>query len=321
MTDWLAEFMSALDAQMADLPGIGRLFARDWQILSFGAADGFSLFNADGVQDIPSDARAENLSQHTCLRLGPGQGQVRSLQLPRAAAGSLREAVRLSLETISPMPVEDTAFAIVDSTQSPDGEQVVVSVALASKARLARMQARAHEAGIKLGCIDVLDPRDSQASPRYDLRSGLSPANGLRPSALVAGLCVLMLLGAGALQAWAHFDLQPKWQELAAATGAQAPQASQMQKDAWQAQMPFVQAWSTITRLLPDTAWADSLHMQGNVIRISGHAVNSAAIVPLLEASPLLSNVRFVAASVQEDDGKESFEIEALLHPQAEGGS
>lgn len=313
--NWLADFMAALDAQMTALPGIGRLFARKWQILNYSSADGFALFSEAGVQNIPAEYGAADLSRNICLRLGPGQGQVRSLSLPRAAAGNLREAVRLSLETISPMPVEDTAFAIVETSRSDDGEQMVVSVAMASKARLLRMESRAQEAGISLGCIDVLDTRDSLAAPEYDLRRGHAPTRGISPSMLTVVLCALMLIAAGILHGMAHFDLQPKWQAIAAKYGPQAPQASQMQRDAWQAQVPFVKAWAEITRLLPDQAWADSLQMQGNVVRISGHAVNSAALVPLLEASPMLFNVHFTAASVQGDDGNESFEIEAQLDP------
>lgn len=318
-SDRLADFTSALDSQMAELPGIGRLFARNWQILTYGPAEGFSLLDEEGVREIAAEYGAGNLTRHTCLRLGPGQGQVRSLSLPRAASGNLREAVRLSLETISPMPVEDTAFAIVDTARSDTGENVIVSVAVASKARLQRMEIRAQEAGVALGCVDVLDPTDSLATPRYDLRSGHSPAQGMRPSILLAALCALMLVGAGLLHGLARFDLQPKWQALAASSSAQAPKASQMQRQARQEQTPFVQVWAEITRLLPDTAFADSLQMQGNVVRISGHADNAAALVPLLGASPMLTNVRFAAASVQGDDGRESFEIEAQVSPAPEG--
>ena len=54
-----------------------------------------------------------------------------------------------------------------------------------------------------------------------------------------------------------------------------------------------MRAFDEITRVLPDSTWASRLDIDIGEIQLQGQSSSSAALIQLLEASPLLQNVRF----------------------------
>jgi general secretion pathway protein L len=50
-----------------------------------------------------------------------------------------------------------------------------------------------------------------------------------------------------------------------------------------------------LTRLLPDDTWVNTLRLRDGGVELNGHAQASAALIPLLDASPLFGNVRFLS--------------------------
>jgi general secretion pathway protein L len=50
-----------------------------------------------------------------------------------------------------------------------------------------------------------------------------------------------------------------------------------------------------VTRLVPDDTWVNSLRLRDGKIELNGHSDASAALIPILDASPLFGNVRFLS--------------------------
>jgi general secretion pathway protein L len=50
-----------------------------------------------------------------------------------------------------------------------------------------------------------------------------------------------------------------------------------------------------LTRLLPDDTWVSSLRLREGGVELNGHSEASAALIPVLDASPLFGNVRFLS--------------------------
>lgn len=64
-----------------------------------------------------------------------------------------------------------------------------------------------------------------------------------------------------------------------------------------------------LTRVIPDTAWVQSLTYSEEGLQIEGHAESATELIPLLEASPMLRNVVFLSTITKGRDGKERFRI------------
>ncbi len=64
-----------------------------------------------------------------------------------------------------------------------------------------------------------------------------------------------------------------------------------------------------LSEAIPEDAWLTSLDMEkGEQLRISGHASSAAKLIPLLESSPYLENVKFEAPTTTRDFGGEVVE-------------
>jgi len=71
---------------------------------------------------------------------------------------------------------------------------------------------------------------------------------------------------------------------------------------------------SELTRLLPDDTWLTQVRIQQRQLIIAGSAPGASDLIALLEASPLLSQVKFSASVVPDPKtGKERFNITAVI--------
>lgn len=70
------------------------------------------------------------------------------------------------------------------------------------------------------------------------------------------------------------------------------------------------------TRLLPDSTWVTQFRLQKEQLTLSGYAVAASTLIEVLEASPILSHVRFASpVTVDSKQGLERFNLSAQLVP------
>jgi general secretion pathway protein L len=69
-----------------------------------------------------------------------------------------------------------------------------------------------------------------------------------------------------------------------------------------------------LTAVMPDSAWVSDLRIDGDVIEFTGFAASAAAIVPLLDASPLLTEADLTSPVVLDaEQNKERFSLRLRL--------
>ncbi|MBL4594970.1 MAG: PilN domain-containing protein [Robiginitomaculum sp.] len=310
----------AFDQQIAAIPVIGSLFLPKWNIIHTDRNAEFSLMTNAGSQDISPSFSLKDIKGRTCLRLGSGMGQLRSIRLPQAANRDPSSAVALNLDTLSPMDPDDTAFCVQSITPIAASDQINVQVALASKTTLQALLSKAKALGLNIAAIDVADPDNATADPQINLIKGQPARAGLRPSMVLAGFYAVMLTCALALNLWASWQLEPQSEQLARQNQPLGFTNARLQRSDRQARLSVTQTWAVVSEALPDTAWANRFTIDRDKLRLGGHAANAAGLVNRLEASPFLSDVRLAAASVQETDGRESFDVLATIADAAISG-
>lgn len=64
-----------------------------------------------------------------------------------------------------------------------------------------------------------------------------------------------------------------------------------------------------LTEIIPDSAWVREIAIEPEGIRLDGYAEAAAELIPLIDASPLFTDVSFLSAITKGRDGKEKFRI------------
>ncbi len=72
-----------------------------------------------------------------------------------------------------------------------------------------------------------------------------------------------------------------------------------------------------LTEIRPDIAWLRGLSLANNKVEIEGYADYSTQLIPELEASPLVTNAKFISTITKGRDGKEVFKIGFKINGQA----
>jgi hypothetical protein len=306
-------FSRAFDQQIAEVPLLGQLFSPKWNIIQGNLNDGFALLSENRLQSIPQQISPKDIKGPNCLRLSTKDGQIRNLQLPAAAAPDPVSAVSLTLDTLSPIAPEDTAFAIQSTTKTTKNSDFSVSIALSSKTRIKQFLDKANEAGLRLSAIDICNPLQPLVNPEINLITGKNADTGFSPTQVWGVSCAGLLIIALALNLWTTTKLEPQLEQYQALNQPAGLSSAMAQQVDWQKRISVSRVWNAVTLALLDSAWAQSMVIDKDQLRLSGKAINAAALVNALESSPVISQVRLAAASVQEDDGSESFDLQAKI--------
>ncbi len=309
------QLIRAFDQQITQLPGLGSLFVSKWNIIHGDMETGFSVLGKDGTAQHLDLVSAAKIRGQNCLRLGPKNGQIRRVPLPGAAITDPTSAIALNLDALSPLPAADTLFAIQQISPINKQDQIEVELALASKTRVEHILAKAHELGLRISAIDIRDSKHPLRDPVIDLLRGGPTRQKRTPSALLAAVCGIFLVLAAGLHIWAAVKLEPQQAQLTAQTTPAGVSIATQQRTDRAARLSVMEIWDTVTKVLPDDAWAEHLSIDQGQLRLAGHANNAAALINAFEAEPAFSGVRLAAASVQEDDGRESFDLVAIISP------
>ncbi len=309
----LSQLRRAFDQQIAQLPVLGSLFSSSWNIIVCDRNDGYLLVTRQGTKQIPQQIAPDHIKGRNCLRLGAGIGQLRSIRLPNAALNDPTSAVRLSLDTLSPLAPEETAFAVQSTTPIEGTDMFEAQIALTSKSKMEELLRNGQSLGLKFAAIDVGNPQVLDTDPVIDLVSGQAATARISPSGVLTLTCAALLIMALAFNFWAVWKLGPEQKRLSEQVSPAEFNLANLQKTERLQRFTITEIWSAVSKALPDSAWAESLVIDKQQLRLAGHASNAAELVGFLEASPVLSDVALAAASVQESDGSESFDLQASI--------
>ena len=78
----------------------------------------------------------------------------------------------------------------------------------------------------------------------------------------------------------------------------------------WKGKTPVLEIWKETTERIPETAWLQDFNYDDKKgVQLYGYAESASELIPLLEASPLFTDVVFLSTITKDRNGKERFRI------------
>lgn len=262
------------------------------------------------------------------LNVPPANVLRRTVALPLEAAENLREVLAFEMDRHTPFTASEVAYDYRVIATDKIARRITVDLAVLPRAMLEEAAARLASLGLAANRIGIVDDNlvweRSFSFQLYDVSE--SPPAPQRPlvlalAAIAAGLAVI---------AWylpLYFDHRAAafYETRLEETRAAALRAEGLKKrltvsmdldrlviDRRASQLTVTGLLADLTNRLPDDTWLTQFQLQDGKVTLSGHAPSAAELIALLEASPLLTEVRF-ASPVTPDPraGGETFNISA----------
>lgn len=255
------------------------------------------------------------------LRIDPASALRTVWRLPAAAAENLRQVIAFEMDRETPFRAEDVRFDA--RIVGHEGRHIRVDLLIVPNIVAQPAMAAAGRLGLKVLRLTV----DGPDAAAFDLRTAEERPARRRPSPLLLGLtgalAAAVLAAPPALNLWhaARLDalVAPVQQradialrmrdELERRSGAAASLDGLKRQT-----VPAVALVAELSARLPDGVWLDQLRIAQGEVRLGGYAPNAAALIALLEDSPLLTRVRFETGVTQDPlRRRERFQIVAAV--------
>ena len=257
----------------------------------------------------------------------------RLLALPRRAPAQRRAALELQARALSPFAPDDLVWAFAEAGAGA-GATPRAELVLASRRAIA-----SHVAGMvpAPAVAPEIWVRTGQDAARAMVLPGFGEARRRQAERRSAGWCVLLAAIACALAL--ALALTPTLQLRQRALGAVAAWVGLVEKArpavaerealvAVEGQLRAlgqimgervspVRTLQTLTQLLPDDTVLQRLQIDGSRITLVGQTPDTAALVQKLGSQPGFKDVRAPTAATRTGTGKEVFQIELTLQPEA----
>lgn len=240
----------------------------------------------------------------------------RRVALPLAAMENLREVLGFDLDRHAPFPPEDAAFDHRVLTIDREAQQVSVELVVAARRDVERMLSHTAALGLEADRVDAAGPEGEPQGwnllERDESRSG---------GRLTGRLSIGLAVGVGALVAlllWLPLERQDRvlaaYEERLAQARAAAEEVDTLRSgldqaltgrqflDRHRSEAPLaIAALKELTDRLPDSSWVIQLRLSRKELQVAGYSPDAAALIPVLEESPLLEDVRFTAPVTPDD--------------------
>ena len=262
------------------------------------------------------------------LHLGAAEALVRRVRLPVAAAGQPGKVLAYEMDRHTPFRASQVYFdyATVDTS----GNELQLDLVVAP-----RRVVDEHLRALSAGGFSVSAVRAPLEAPR-DVN--LLPEGHGRPTRLrtlvalatwgVVGLLLAVALAYPLLEKRAiAIDLERQVARMASDASTVNRLRDDSERLASASSVPAVLRGShpltvevidTLTRVLPDNTWLQSLRIEGEDLRLSGEAASASALIGRLENESMFSDVRFLSSVQSGSSGGERFQIGARIR--LEGG-
>lgn len=313
-------------------------------------SSGIDVLRRDGPRTelvLAVAGRAHEAVQSLIARLGPGLPKTCGLEfdpdmtvtneivLPAESHDVLEAIVRNKVEGFAPWPLPQCLFAQRVAEIPGDAAHVAVDVAVVSRGLVDDLASALSDAGVSVKSAHVR-LRDGEA-----LRLDFGRTDDIRRAQQQAGrlasvLAVIISLVAihGVFLVWqssrelAH-DSEKTMALMASLRAGGSVEgatpvvaAANLLHEQRQQQAPAVAVLNEISSLLPQTAWLESLTLDGARLELRGKGTDVPQLIDILEASDAFRDVNFAAATeLDEEQNAEAFSIDATLERADTGGS
>jgi general secretion pathway protein L len=256
--------------------------------------------------------------EHVTLLLPPASVLVKRVTLPLAADENLREVLGFEMDRHTPFLAEQVYYDYRVLSRSAATGSLEVELWVTARDRVDPILDELDGLGLAPDVMGIAHPgsADALAPGRLNL---LPPARRPRRSALVRrlnlalGVATLLLLAAVLTQPLLAKRVHLRELERAvAAAQVEAQEVAALRErleriDASARALverkrstPLVaDLLDEVTRVLPDDTWLTRFEVSGDEVQLQGESAAAAALIPLLQASPMLADPRFRAPVTQ----------------------
>jgi general secretion pathway protein L len=235
---------------------------------------------------------------------------IKQLTLPLAIEENLREALSFQMDRQTPFSVDQVYYDCHVRARDTNSQTLTVDLVVTPRQYVDELLDSLADNGLSPDRVSVPDPSSAGPLSVNLLPTGRRRKNRIRVSRRRNLLLVTanLVIAAAALatpviqKQLAISSLEPQLQQAvdAAKSGTELRQqvqlladASKYLRDKKQSELLVMRTVDEITRLLPDNTWVSRLDIDTGEIQLLGQSSSSEALIQLLEASPLLKNVRF----------------------------
>jgi general secretion pathway protein L len=326
------------------LPGVQRLYLQTdgGQLIVSGGDDGdtkrevarYELAASAGELRSPSGEVRDLVqgAREVVLCLPRDKALIRNLTLPLAALENLREVLGFEIDRQTPVGVDQVYYDHRVTGRKPADNSIEVELVVTPReylddllGRLSDLGFRPHQATICAYeddiplAVNLLPERQRRRRPGK--ARNLNMALGLLAIALLISAVSLPLLN----QRHTIKVLEARLELLNGRADTVRQLRAQVERlegesrflvNKKQSRPLVLELVSELTRILPDDTWITRLDFSGLEFQLQGQSKAAAALIPLIESSPLFQNARFrspVTRIGRTDD--ERFHLSAAILP------
>ena len=314
-------------------------FAKPGRTLSIGRLP-LDPDRPEGARDAvrQSIAAARIGAAETFLLLPEQQVMRRPVDLPLAARENLREVLTFEMDRLTPFAADGVEFDARPGAGDLEAQTMTVDLAVVPRDLVDRSIAILRGWALVPDAVGYADGTDAPGLPGAFVFRRRDAGRGRLSRRIAAGLwMVVAALGL----ALVLVPLDRKQEQLAALEAElaerrteaaavdtlrrQVSEMAEVSDRLWRekgTRPASIVLLDEVTRLLPNDTWLLQIRMAEDRMTLSGYSAAASALVPVLEASELLSEVRFDApVTLDGRIGLERFNISATIVGGPEDGS
>ena len=255
---------------------------------------------------------------------------VKRLTLPLAAEENLREVLSFEMDRQTPFSAEQVYYDSVILKRDTGSQALAIDLVLSPRNAVDDLVARLTDVGLQPDVVSTCKPNIRAVLPVNllpDARRKSKSSTTRRLNIMLTAITLLLLAAAISnplLQKQQVIRLlEPQVEQALAESqnGSDLRQQVQQLVDASthligkkRTEPLVIRVFNEITRVLPDDTWINRLDISAQEIQLQGQSSSAAALISLLETSPLLQEVRFRSPVMRTPTtGEERFHVSAVL--------
>jgi len=274
-------------------------------------------------------------AREVLLQLPSDRAIIRTIELPLAAEENLREVLSFEMDRRTPFSADQVYYDYAVTGRDSRKRTLQLELVVAPRKIVDTLVAQLAEWHIELDAITVQRSGDPTPLAINLLQSRPHARKALlldRANWTLASVAAVLLIAAIAIPIAQKRALLADLEPALAAARAEAQSTITLRRDVERlaegsgylvakknSGLKVVATLDEITRLLPDDTWANQLEISSAGIELQGMSMAAAALIPLLEGSPMFANVAFQSPVVRAPaTGQERFQISATLNLELE---
>jgi general secretion pathway protein L len=238
----------------------------------------------------------------------------RSLSLPLAAEENLREVLAFEMDRHTPFSATQVYYDFTVTKRASGQQEFSLDLVYSPRNVVDQLLDNVARHGVR---PDVVTSRGSEGELRP---VNLLPANkrqnkrkaARRQNIVLAALAMLLFITAVALPLVQKEQVVRALEAELQNAVAEAKESTQLRQDVEtlaegsrllmekkQSNILIIQVIDEVSRILPDHTWLNRLDIAGDEIQVQGQSSSAAALIALIESSPMLHNARFRSPVIQ----------------------